>query len=125
MNRQHTSLAGLTATLLLIALATVACARGGGATGEPQATSVATVTASAAATDTTSVVSSAATDTASVAQLSPTSDPPAVKSSAASGAIAASGASATVDPLDTDLQKLNQVLQGVQDSLSGANSGGE
>jgi hypothetical protein len=117
VNRQHRSLAGLAATALLIGLATVACARGGGATGQPQAPAAATIAAGATATDTANVDVAVATDTTATPGTS-TGSAPAVKSPVG-------GAAATADPLDTDLQKLNQLLQGVKDSLSGANGGGE
>jgi hypothetical protein len=121
VNRQHRSLAGLAATLLLAGLATVACARGGAGTGQPGGAVASTP--SAAITAQPAIDTSAAGATVTDAAPVPTDSPNG--SAAVGGSTGGGGTAAATDPIGTDLQKLNQLLQGVQDSLSGAGGGGE
>jgi len=108
VDRRTSSVAKLAVTALLIGIAAIGCGKGNGAgagTGQPNATAPAAVSSQAD----TSAATPTVTDTGS-----------AIPSSSA-GASVAPGASAA--PIDGDLSSLDQLINGLNGSLSGADAG--
>ncbi|HEX7497079.1 MAG TPA: hypothetical protein VF344_01245 [Candidatus Limnocylindrales bacterium] len=119
MNSQLSSVTRLAATALLVGLAVVACGRPNDAGGNQTADSTPVVQQSQADQAAASLVPTpmdAATDAPAPAD-APTDSAAAAAPSAATG---------TADPLDTQISNLENLLNGVNGSLSGSDtSGGE
>ena len=128
MYRRTTSAARLAAVALLVGLATVACARhGSSATAAPAVSSAVEATL-------TSQTAQIATPTPNAAGAGSPSAPTYSSGASAAGSAEPSStpaagksptAAITPDPLDSELQTLDQILGGVDSSLSGSGPGGE
>jgi hypothetical protein len=121
VNRPTKSAAGLLGLALLLGSVASGCARHGGSTPEP-VTQATPVVAGAGET-------AAPTATVFAAPIaSPSESPVATATPVATQASATANPKPTADPLDSELQTLNQLLNGIDTSLSGSDSsttGGE
>lgn len=117
MIRQVRSAARLAAALLLVGLAATACGRPGAeASGQPAGR--------ASGAESSPVATATPAASAALTQL-PTTTPDASGSPAPSAGVPGKSAApaATTDPIDTDLQLIDQILNGMGGSLSGADAG--
>ena len=118
MKRQTTSLVGILGIALLLSSVAVGCARRGGAD--------ATTAPSAPSASATAIVAAQPTDVPDPTETAPadaTSEPTSADSPAASSVNVP--ANPTADPLDAQLQNVNQLLNGIDTSIAGSSGGGE
>ena len=115
MNRPSKSLAGVLGAVLLLGSVAAGCGQRGGADGTATPNPPAVSPVASAADGTTapdanlSMAPEPSTEPADAASPTPT-DPPQTNQ--------------TADPVDTDLQNIGQLLNGIDSSISGSSSGG-
>lgn len=118
MNRQTSSAARLASTLVIVGIVAVACGRSNAAQGTQPATQGPTAAASALA------------ETPTPTPVAATSDAPASPAASGSATPASATPAATYsppaianDPVTGEIQSIDQLLKGIDGSLSGADSG--
>ena len=112
MNRQASPALRLVSVFLFVGVVAVACGRGGGQAGQPAGADPVTAASSVAAT----------LDPASTAVLQDGSASPVASDSAAPVATYSPPSTAN-DPVTGEIQSIDQLLKGIDGSLSGADPG--
>lgn len=116
MNRQSRSATRLATALVILGMVAVACGRQGAPQGAPSASQAPAAAASGGD-------AAAATDSpATIVDASETPGSPAASDSAAPGATY-SPPSIANDPVTGEMQTIDQLINGINGSLSGSNSG--